>query len=270
MAFTDHCDVFGSFHEDGFNRIIGHIRHQRPSMFNYATKAVADNPQLLCRPIEAHPRLAQHGNPLVTIVEPFALPGTRYGLNFAVQLAEVKVDFHPGNSVNLPPELAPLAEQRMAIGLTACAGIGCPPADVVNQLVPPPPKPGEPEPPPPEELTVLPAGRLLCVCLSASAVGGLRFREYWQQWYLEPFIDRIEITDIQPQELENAIECVIDVTLRLGFLPKLRILLEKMALDIAEDIAINVQPKPAQSPQIPNNPAVEGDEVKAFIDLEVS
>ena len=62
----------------------------------------------------------------------------------------------------------------------------------------------------------------------------------------------------------------IDVTLRLGFLPKLRILLEKMALDIAEDIAINVQPKPAVSPQIPNNPAVEGDEVKAFIDLEVS
>lgn len=28
MAFTDHCDVFGSFHEDGFNRI---LRPPRPA-----------------------------------------------------------------------------------------------------------------------------------------------------------------------------------------------------------------------------------------------
>ena len=50
MAFTDHCDVFGSFHEEGFNRIVDHIRFQRPSMFNYATQAIADNLSLLCRP----------------------------------------------------------------------------------------------------------------------------------------------------------------------------------------------------------------------------
>ena len=43
MALTDHCDVFGAFHEDGFNRIVDHIRFQRPSMFNYATQAIADN-----------------------------------------------------------------------------------------------------------------------------------------------------------------------------------------------------------------------------------
>jgi hypothetical protein len=84
MAFTDHCDVFGAFHEDGFNRIIDHIRFQRPSMFNYATQAIADNPGLLCRPIEAHPRLNQHGNPLVTIIDP-AAAGHRFALNFSVQ-----------------------------------------------------------------------------------------------------------------------------------------------------------------------------------------
>jgi hypothetical protein len=269
MAFTDLCDIFASFHEDGFNRIIELIRHQRPSMFNYATKAVADNPQLLCRPIHAHPRLIDpHRNPLMTIMEPFALPGTHYGINFAVQLVDMKVDLHPGNSVNLPPELAPLPEQRLAIGLTVCAGLGCPPADVLDQLVPPPPKPGEQ--PPPEELIVIPADRLLCICLNASVVGGIRFREYWQQWYLEPFIDRIEITEIRPEELENGIECILDATLRLGFLPQLRILLDKMTLELTEDISIDVQPKPVQSPQVPNNPAVEGDEVKAFVDMDVS
>ena len=270
MAFTDHCDIFASFHEDGFNRIVEHIRFQRPSMFNYATEAVANNPQLLCRPIVAHPRLAQHGNPLVTIIDPLPLPGTNFAVNFAVQLVDVKVDIHPGNTVTLPPELAPLGDQRMAISLTVCAGLGCPPGDLVEQMIPPPPKPGEDPPPPPEDPVVLPAERLQCICLSASAIGGLRFREYWQQWYLEPFVDQIEITDISPEALEGGLECLISTTLRLGFLPQLRILLEKMALDITDDIAINVQPKPAVSPQIPNNPALEGDEVKAFIDVEVS
>ena len=42
MALTDHCDLFGAFHEEGFNRIVDHIRFQRPSMFNYATQAIAD------------------------------------------------------------------------------------------------------------------------------------------------------------------------------------------------------------------------------------
>ena len=57
MAFTDHCDVFASFHEDGFNRILEHLQRQRPSMFNYATRQIAQNPELLCRVINAHPRL---------------------------------------------------------------------------------------------------------------------------------------------------------------------------------------------------------------------
>ena len=275
MAFTDHCDVFGAFHEDGFNRIIDHIRFQRPSMFNYATQAIADNPALLCRqPIAAHPRLNQHGNPLVTVIDPLALPGTNFALNFSVQLVDVKIDFHPANVVTLPPELSPLGVQRFAISLRVCAGIGCPPAQIVSDLVPPPPDPdadpNQPPPPPPPQVVLPPDQQLICVCLDACAVGGLRFREYFQHFYLEPFVDRIEISDIQPAELESGIECVIDATLRLGFLPKLRILLEKMALDITDDVSISVQPKPVVSPQVPNNPALEDDEVRAFIDLEVS
>ena len=275
MAFTDHCDVFGAFHEDGFNRIIDHIRFQRPSMFNYATQAIADNPALLCRPIVAHPRLNQHGNPLVTIIDPLPLPGTNFALNFSVQLVDVKIDFHPANVVALPPELSPLGAERFAISLRVCAGIGCPPAQVVSDLVPPPPDPdadpNQPPPPPPPQVVLPPDQQLICVCLDVCAVGGLRFREYFQHFYLEPFVDRIEISDIEPADLESGLECVIDATLRLGFLPKLRILLEKMALDITDDVTISVQPKPvAVSPAVPNNPAIEQDEVRAFIDLEVS
>lgn len=35
MAFTDSSDLFASFHEDGFNRLISHVMQQRPSLFNY-------------------------------------------------------------------------------------------------------------------------------------------------------------------------------------------------------------------------------------------
>ena len=44
-----------------------------------------------------------------------------------------------------------------------------------------------------------------------------------------------------------------------------------MALDLSEDVSIFVQPKPVPvSPQVPNNPALEQNEVRAFIDIEVS
>jgi hypothetical protein len=275
MALTDHCDVFGAFHEDGFNAILGHIRFQRPSMFNYATQAIADNPALLCRPIVAHPRLNAHGNPLVTIIDPLPIPGTHFALNFSVQLVDVRIDFHPPDEVALPPELAPLGGQRLAISLRVCAGIGCPPAQVVADNIPPPPNPDPnappPPPPPPDPVVLPPDQQLICVCLDAFLVGGLRFKEYFQHFFLEPFVDRIEISDIQPPDLESGLECVIDTTLRLGFLPQLRILLDKMSLELTDDVTIDVQPKPVPvSPQVPNNPAIEQDEVRAFIDLEVS
>jgi hypothetical protein len=271
MGFTEHCDLFASFHENGFNRILRHIIYQRPSLFNYATKDVANKPELLCRPIVAHPRLSDpHGNPLMTIEKPLKLPGTNYAINFAVQLVDLKVDFHPGSSINLPPELQPLPEQRLAFGLTVCAGVGCPPADVVDKLIPPPPEPNVEPPPEPEEPIVIPADRLLCTCLDAFAVGGVRFAPYWQQWYLEPFVDRIEITEIRPEDLEAGVECIVDTTLRLGLVPKLRILLGDLTFELTKQISISLQPKPvAESPQIPKNPAVEADELKAFIDLDI-
>jgi hypothetical protein len=277
MAFTDHCDVFGSFHEDGFNRIVDHVRFQRPSMFNYATQAIADNPALLCQPIVAHPRLNAHGNPLVTIIDPLDLPGSNFALNFSVQLVDVKIDFHPPNVVTLPPELAPLPVQRLSIGLRVCAGIGCPPAAVVESLIPLPPDPDadphQPPPPPPPKVVLPTDQQLICVCLDAFVVGGLRFKQYFQHFFLEPFVDRIEIQDIQPASLESGLECVIDATLRLGFLPKLRFLLDTMTLNLVNDVklSLSVLPKPVPtSPQVPNNPALEQNEVRAFIDVEVS
>ena len=119
MAFTDNCDLFASFHEDGFNRLISHVMQQRPSLFNYATLAVANNPELLCEVIAFHPVVPERSNPLITIEELLPIPGSDFGLNFAVQIRELQVDFHKGGQFQLPAELAPpsLAEQARRLGV---------------------------------------------------------------------------------------------------------------------------------------------------------
>ena len=62
MAFTDNCDLFGSVHEDGVNRVIRHIMRQRPSLFNYATADVAGNPRLCCSKIAHTSDVTRYGN----------------------------------------------------------------------------------------------------------------------------------------------------------------------------------------------------------------
>jgi hypothetical protein len=288
MAFTDHSDIFASFHEDGFNRIIEHVRRQRPSLFNYGTAEVAKNPALLCKSIDAHPIVFLRNNPLLTIVDPLPIPGSNFGLNFAVQLVDVRIDFHKGDEFDLPPELnPPLQPQRLAIKLTVCGGIGCPPRDVVDQFIPPPvdvdkPVPGKtddrdptgaaPRPP----IVVLPARQLQCFCLDAYVTGGVRITTFNGKPYLEPFMDAIEIVDIHPPGLESSIECYITMLLKLVVLPGLRILLQHAPLNLTQG-ATDFFPQPTNvilsptptSATLPNNPAIEDDQLKAFIQVQV-
>jgi len=296
MAFTDNCDVFTSFHEDGFNRILFHVMRQRPSLFNYATAAVVKNPELLCEVIDFHPVVPKRENPLITIEDPLPIPGSDFGLEFAVQLREARVDFHPGNEFALPAELSPpLTAQRLAIKLRFCAGLGCPADDLVEQFIPPPPDPNAkprslttgsspsfsralpsglpfgtvPSPPEAQEIRPLPFRRLLCFCLDVFVTGGVRISSYWGKPWLEPFLTGVEIVDVQPKNLEDSLECYIKVLLTLVILPKLRILLELMPLDIMQLASVALTPTPAPA-TVPNNPAIEEDQLKAFINVEVS
>lgn len=279
MGFTDNCDIFASFHEDGFNQILSHIKSQRPSLFNYATADVAKNRELLCSAIEPHPIIFIRNNPLVTIMDPLPVPGTNYGVNFAVQIVEMKIDFHPGNQFNLPPELnPPLNVQRLGIKLRICGGIGCPGKDIIDQFIPLPEDPDK-NPNRQQEkvpLILLPVRQLTCFCLDAYATGGIRIVNYHGRPYLEPFLDGFEIVDIEPTGLENSIECYVVLTLKLSVLPGLRILLKEMPLNLTQG-APDLFPKPTNivlsptsvSPTLPNNPAIEEDLLKVFIKAEV-
>ena len=286
MGFTDNCDIFASFHEDGFNQIISHVRRQRPSLFNYATADVAKNRELLCKAIEVHPIVFIRNNPLVTITDPLPVPGTNYGVNFAVQLVDLRIDFRPGDEFNLPPELnPPLKAQRFAIKLGLCGGIGCPPRDIVDQFIPPPKDPDKQDKTKPDDfdrsrenvpLIPLPTRRLICFCMEAYVTGGIRIVTYNGKPYLEPFLDGFEIVDIKPVELENSLECYIGLMLKLVILPGLRILLTHAPLNLTQG-ATDLFPQPTNvilspmpiSAALPNNPAIEGDLLKVFIKVKV-
>jgi hypothetical protein len=277
MAFTDNCNIFAAFHEDGFNRIIGHVRQQRPSLFNFATADVAANPRLLCETIRAHPIVFERANPLVTIVDPLPIPGTQYGVNFALQLTDLAIDFHRNDVFTLPRELDPLAAQRLAIKLRLCGGIGCPSKDVVDKVTPPPPGPNKTpnDRKADEPLVPLPATKLICFCLDAYVTGGVRIATYDGKPYLEPFLDGFEIVDIQPKGLEDGMECYISLVLRLSVLPGLRILLSSAPLNLTQGVPdlfvptnVLLTPTPL-SAAVPNNPAIEDDLLKVFINAEV-
>lgn len=138
MPFTDLSDLYGAVNEEGINLVVRHIMRKRPSLFNYGTQAVIDDPSLRCVRIDAAPEVVSRGNPLITREDPIEIWGTngQWGLDFCAQLTEVTLDFHPGNAVTLPPELDPLEQQHFAISSTACAGIGCPSEDFLRRLPP--------------------------------------------------------------------------------------------------------------------------------------
>ncbi len=106
--------------------------------------------------------------------------------------------------------------------------------------------------------------------------GGVRIVSYGGKPYLEPFLDGFEIVDIKPVELEDSLECYLSLLLRLSVLPGLRFLLQHAPLNLTQG-ATDLFPKPTNvvlspmpvSAALPNSPAIEDDQLKAFIKAEV-
>ena len=275
MAFTDNCDVFGSIHEDGFNTIVGHVTRQRPSLFNYGTRFFALRPEMLCHRIDAHPEVTRRGNPLITIEDPLPIPGTNglYGLDFCVQLVKLAIDFHPGNAVALPPELAPLGRQGVAFEVEACAGILCPDQkfvdavgdDLASRRPVKDDKDRDPRETPRLPPLPLPGDKVHCFCLTVFAVAHIERLDVGGREFLVVRLDGLEIVDIKPEGLEDALECYVATVLRLAVLPRLRIAVETLVFEIDKSLnpPITLKLTPI-SPAVPNNPAVEDDQLKVF------
>ena len=139
---------------------------------------------------------------------------------------------------------------------------------MIDQFIPTPKPAADPPPDPPPPLKPLPLGPVQCFSLDAFATGGVRFKQYGAIWYVEPFLDGFEIVDIAPDGLESSLECYVKLILKLSVLPGLRIALETISFKILQSV-IHIQLSPVVGdPAVPNNPAIEEDQLKAFIHLE--
>jgi hypothetical protein len=271
MAFTDNCDLFAAVHEDGVNRVIRHFMRQRPSLFNYATSDIAHNRELWCSMIDFTPDVVKYNNPLFTIMPPlpvFGADAPPVGVGFVAQLVKAKIDFHPGNAIALPPQLnPPLHAQRFSLQFRVCAAIECPFRDIVDHLPVPPPSNQDThrEKVPPVFLP----GTVKCFCLDVFVVGGFHRLVVGGKDSIMGKVDDIEIVDITPDELETSIECYLKTTVNVLLREKFTIAMEKLALSFPLFGLATITLTPTPNPPVPNNPAVEDDQLKVFLTMTV-
>jgi len=292
MAFTDHCDIFAGIHEKSFNNVVLQLQRQRPSLFNYGTTTFANHPELLCnqRIIRmVDPEVRTFGNPIVKEEPLLAIPGYDgpLGLEYCLQLAELSIDFHPSNVHSLPVELAPpLQSQHLSLKGRACAGLDCPTQDLLIKLAPTErpfypsiSKGGFIKQPPREQpndgpvvkqtpTRPIPFNRegIICFCLDLFVVLHVEREGGAGDPVIALRLDNLEIVDIKPDGLENAVECFLRAMLIMGVLPKVKLALDSLILSVGNVLTIGPTPI---SPLVPFNPAIEDDQIKAFITLTV-
>lgn len=290
MPFTASSDLFGSVNEDGFNRIIRHVMRKRPSLFNYGTQWVADDweTRLCVRPEvddlvlapSNEPGVVVVPNPVLTVEPPLPVLGTggAYGLNFAAQVVDLSIDFHPSEK-ELPPQLGgKLVQQRFALFAQICAGIGCPderalegfpPVEQSPIVFPGQEKPRVAVPPPPSDRDTipLPTESLDCFCLDLFVVGYFEMKGAPGVEVVEMKVEGVELIDVQPDNLESNVECYVRTLLHYVVLPRLRVALSVYVFKLFDGIATATL---KAETGVANNPAVEDDQLKVFVDLEMS
>jgi hypothetical protein len=264
MTFTDHCDLYGAVHENGINRVVRHLALQRPSLFNYATADVAANRKLWCQPVPHTSDVTKYGNPLFTIMPPLPLLGADspvVTIGFIAQLAAAEIDFYPGNAIALPQELSPpLKNQRLALHLRFCAGLVCPSQKLVESI--PVESPNRDKRPKPVNLT----GGINCFCLDVYVVAHAELAAILGHNALLGVVDDVFISGLAPKGLEAALACYIKTTLNVVLREKLAVPLSTFMFSFPLfGTAITLSPTP--NPPIPNNPAVEDDQLKVFVTM---
>jgi hypothetical protein len=273
MALTASCDLYAAVHEDGVNRVIQHIMRQRPSWFNYGTDDVAANRELWCASIDYTKDVTTFNNPLFTVMQPLPVIGSsnpQAMIGFCAQLTKAAIDFHPGNKITLPPQLnPPLKPQCLSLQFRVCGGLVCPSDKEIEQIPigVPAPKPS----PPTHETTAPPTvppivlhGRPICFCLDVFAVchfeiasGGLLMGK----------VDGMEIVDVKPDGLESNLECYLRTAVSIMLREKLTISLKSLSLSFPLFDMGTITLIPTPNPPVPNNPAIEEDQLKAFITM---
>lgn len=256
MSLTSSANIFASINDAVINALVRDLMIKRPQWFNYGDAKTAGQAGPLCVPlnvdlsIPASARVARlnlpatiNAGPLGTLTVP--------GLNLCIQITTVQVDFAPGDAINLPPELnPPLPAQRLAVHLSCSAGLG-------NGAAPTP--------------------TLNCFTLDVYLIVGLHVQgsapiDKPVALHLQPVIQNIEIAGLQPDGLRDSVRTLL-TTFAQSLIDHFEAhggIMFVQKIDLTQ-LNIKVNPFPApMGPGLDNNPALEQNQLKVFVDLNVA
>jgi hypothetical protein len=245
MMLPWHLSV--GFHEEGINTLLGHLKAQRPSLFNSATKAIADSPGFLCVPIPK----PSNGAPTLLIVPPMVLREDKFGklaLNYCFQIKQIGFDCYPGAGVD---------QQTFSISIEACLGIGLSSSipDEVLRFPDSVPSAGD---------YVLPIDRMLCHCVEMTVIGTGRWVRKRAANFLFPSAKKVVFDGITPPDLHDLIAGYTTAMLNSNILPGMATKLEELVLAVGDKkVKFGMSPS-AISP----NPDISNDSLSAFVTLE--
>lgn len=290
MALTDNSDVYGSVHEDGIDDVVSHIRRKRPSLFNYASGWVADHPEdLLCEPIEVAGEVIARGNPLLTRMDPVPVLGTegRFALDFCVQITELALDFAPRSVIDFPGEAdLDIEDQQFGLFVRVCAGLACPDDDDFTEAIEEATRDEQER----ERDPIVPRPeRVHCFCLDAYVTGGLDLRPPGASTPTVSIAEspRFTVDDIAvvaaemeegrlPAGLRGSAECYLRFVVQTAVLPRVASAVERivpmlvgMMDELLSDVGATLAVTTPTSAAIPNNPAIEEDELRLFVDVNL-
>jgi hypothetical protein len=285
MPMTDHCDVFASMSEQACNALFSNLSRQRPSLFNYGTDSFVANPALMCRRIVTANGLPSN-QPLVARQSPIPVPGTAgaYAVEYCAQLTQLEVDLHPGNVIPLPQNLSPLSDQSFALHAQLCAGIACPDRDLLNKLGyqqatqyrpidPAASLRGEDTrraaPPRRDPVVLGPTSRIHCFFIDLFVTITLRRESGPLGPTIGVELRNLELVDIQPDGLEQGLECLLSATLSLGLLPRFKLAVKDIILSLGEYGLLSIGLTPV-SASVPFNPSIQDDRLSVFVDVALT
>jgi hypothetical protein len=268
MPFTENCDLYGAVLDAGVNRAISLIMAERPSLFNYATSDIVANPELWCAKVTHTVDVTNHANPLFTTVGPLPLLGSddpTVSIGFCAQVTSVQVDFSPENIITIPPGLQNgLPAQQLALRLQICGAIECPTPDEVGQV----PAGGQfSDQGLKGSQSITLRGRLNCFCLEVVAIGTVVRLSVAGVPSLLAQVTEVDVVGLEPEGLEANLACYVKTTVNVVLREKLTIAIKTLMLSFPLFNIATVTLEPTPDPPIANNPAIDDNQLKAFVTI---
>jgi hypothetical protein len=232
-------DVTLAVNEEAIGRINGHLAANRPSLFNYGTEFVRDNPDRHRVPITGPP-------PIMTVPTgaPPTVPGTNIVANYIIQITDFQIDFFPQSVITdpLPPNIAAtFRENTFLIKTSFWMGLEITPSFPMQHF----------------QLTVF--------IVVAVAIDGPN-RKVLLSVAHRADQEGFEIVDVQPDGLESILEAIARTTITEHTLKKMKSDLSQLVFKAGDPPLAKIELIPSNG----TNPVIAADTMQFFFEVAVT